>query len=109
MSCSVVDGFKHAFPGRLLHYAGGEKKTENAQFPFPEGFCGTSRTPYHDQKRVGAAKPQREIKSQEEGRAADRCTETERELCESALRTGPTSILTHSLRPKAEGEEKRNV
>lgn len=30
VSCPVVDGFKHAFPGRLLHYAGGEEKTEDA-------------------------------------------------------------------------------
>lgn len=112
VSCSVVDGFKHAFPGCLLHYAGGEEKTEDAQFAFPEGFCGTSRPPYHCQKRVRAAEPQREIKWQDEGRAADRCTETGGGCGEEAVCVWVTHwshFHPHPLCPCDWGQKKRKM
>lgn len=59
----LVHGLKHAFPGRLLHHAGGEETTENAQFTLPERLCGPARPPYNCQKHMGATEPQREMKS----------------------------------------------
>lgn len=64
-SCLVflVHGLKHAFPGRLLHHAGGEETAENTQFTLPERLCGPARPPYKYQKHMGATQPQREMKS----------------------------------------------
>lgn len=63
MSRSLVHGLEHAFPGRLLHHAGGEETAENTQFTLPERLCGPARPPYNCQKHMGAAQPQREMKS----------------------------------------------
>lgn len=63
MFCFLVNGLKHAFPGRLLHHAGGKETTENTKFTLPERLCGPARPPYNCQKHMGATQPQREMKS----------------------------------------------
>lgn len=63
MSCFLVNGLEHAFPGCFLHHAGGEETTENAKFTLPKRLCGPARPPYNCQKHMGATQPQREMKS----------------------------------------------
>ena len=59
----LVHGLEHAFPGCLLHHAGGEETTEDTQLSLPERLCGPARPPYNCQKHMGATQPQREMKS----------------------------------------------